>query len=254
MRNIIIIFLVFFTLTGFSQENNTSDIIFGPIETYPVFNGGMDSMWCYFESKLNVEKINSRNVKGRMFFEFVIDTSGNPIKVLSNSEYVGKLNFVSDSVIESEIISIIQNMPQWKPSYQFDKKVKTKFHLIVNLPYTEFKCEKYRNDTTVYFETDKKVDFKMAKGNSPKERINNFISSNLTWPSQDDCSGKVYIQFIVEKNGSTTNHEIIRGMCRSFDAEAFRVVKLMSEWTPAYIDNKPVRSFVTIPVDFRLID
>lgn len=251
MKNILCLLLVISSLTIFSQEDNIE--IIDPVETQAEFDGGIDAMWCYFESGLNVKKINSRNLSGRMFFEFVIDTLGKVTDIKANPDHLERFNLVSDSIIENDIIYVLKYMPAWTPAFQSDKKVRSKFTLQVNIPYNEYKCAKFINDTTVYLVPDTYADFYMAKGDSTQSRIKNFIYSRLTWPSQDDCSGKVYIRFIIEKDGSATNHEILRGMCKAFDEEALRVVKLMTEWIPGYINNKPVRSYMIVPVSWKLL-
>ena len=87
------------------------------------------------------------------------------------------------------------------------------------------------------------------------EKINQFIKHNLQWPDNEiDCSGNVYVQFIVETNGSISDIKIIRGLdsCTGFNEEALRVVKLMKSWTPGIKDNQNVRVMLTISVKFML--
>jgi TonB family protein len=87
------------------------------------------------------------------------------------------------------------------------------------------------------------------------EKINQFIRDNLQWPDNEiDCSGKVYVQFIVETNGSISDIKIIRGLdsCTGFNEEALRVVKLMKSWTPGLKDNQKVRVMLTVAVKFML--
>ncbi len=251
MKNILCLLIVFSSLTVFAQESDIE--IIDPVETQAEFNGGNDAIWCYLEHYLDIEKLNSRKLSGKMFFEFVIDTSGNVIEIKANPDHFKRFNFISDSIVENEIISIFNKMPAWKPAQQFDRKVKSKFTFRMDLPYVELKCDSIYNDTTVYYVTDTYPDFYMAKGDSTLARINNFIYSRLTWPSQNDCTGRVYIRFIIEKNGNATHHEILRGICKEFDEEALRVVKLMTEWVPGYINNKPVRTYWVVPVNWRLL-
>ena len=157
-----------------------------------------------------------------------------------------------DSVIENEIKRVIKLMPKWKPATQIGIKVKCGFSLPIKVPYTKFKCPSLTSYSTVCWDTDTLADFKFGNGKSKDERVVNFLSSKLQWPSQDDCSGKVYIQCIVECDGKLSNISIVRKLCPDFDNEALRVVRLMPDWIPAFKNGKPVRSMITIPIKFAL--
>ena len=88
--------------------------------------------------------------------------------------------------------------------------------------------------------------------------LKKFIDKNLQYPKTNACvCGKVYIQFIVEKDGRITNPQIIRSLLpKEFDEEALRVIRLMPKWTPArdYGGKKPIASRFTIPIKFTIED
>lgn len=82
-----------------------------------------------------------------------------------------------------------------------------------------------------------------------------FLGKNTKYPEdaiKKDIQGTVYVQFIVEKDGSVSNIKVIRGVHPSLDAEAIRVTKLMENWTPGKQNGKPVSVRFTMPVKFRL--
>jgi protein TonB len=61
--------------------------------------------------------------------------------------------------------------------------------------------------------------------------------------------GRIICRFVVEKDGSITNVEIIRSLDKHYyDNEVIRVVKLMPNWLPAKKDGKVVRSYFMLPV------
>ncbi|MDC0029444.1 energy transducer TonB, partial [bacterium] len=64
--------------------------------------------------------------------------------------------------------------------------------------------------------------------------------------------GKVYISFIVDKQGSVTNVKIVRGVDKNLDAEALRVVSLLPKYKPGKQRGKAVRVMFTIPINFTL--
>lgn len=83
-----------------------------------------------------------------------------------------------------------------------------------------------------------------------------FLSENVRYPQyaiEQEISGKVYLKFIIEKDGSILQAIVLKGVSRSIDKEAIRVIKLSSKmWLPGKIDNVPVRSYYLIPLNFNL--
>ncbi|MCX6231044.1 MAG: energy transducer TonB [Bacteroidetes bacterium] len=79
----------------------------------------------------------------------------------------------------------------------------------------------------------------------------NFLTRNLKWPNSEiDVEGTVYISFIVEKDGSLTNINILRGIQNKFDQEAIRVIKLMPKWIAGEQKGKKVRVRYNLPIKF----
>jgi protein TonB len=88
-----------------------------------------------------------------------------------------------------------------------------------------------------------------------EEALMNYLASNLRYPEQArelDIQGTVFIEFVVEKDGSVTNVVVKRGIGGGCDEEAVRVVKSMPKWKPGKQRGKPVRVSYTLPVRFHL--
>ena len=88
-----------------------------------------------------------------------------------------------------------------------------------------------------------------------QDGFRSYIGNNLKYPeiaAENGISGKVYIRFIVETNGSVTNVTLIRGVDPALDAEAIRVVKSSPKWTPGMQRGKAVRVSFTFPIKFEL--
>ena len=64
--------------------------------------------------------------------------------------------------------------------------------------------------------------------------------------------GKVFIEYVVEKDGSITQVKILRGISESIDLEAIRVVRKMPKWIPASAKGELVRARCRIPISFIL--
>jgi TonB family protein len=82
-----------------------------------------------------------------------------------------------------------------------------------------------------------------------------FLGSNIRYPlaaRESNVEGKVYIGFVVEKNGELSDLKIIKGIGAGCDEEALRVLKTSPLWTPGMVGGKPVRTSYTFPVTFQL--
>lgn len=82
-----------------------------------------------------------------------------------------------------------------------------------------------------------------------------YLSSNIKYPaiSQEVGSqGRVIVQFVVDKDGSISNPEVVRGVDAHLDREAIRVISAMPKWKPGVQNGKKVRVKYTVPVNFRL--
>lgn len=84
-----------------------------------------------------------------------------------------------------------------------------------------------------------------------------YLQENITYPKsarKEGAQGTVYITFIIEKDGSITNVEILRGIHDDIDQEAIRVVKAMPKWIPGTQRGEPVRVQFNMPIRFLLDD
>ncbi|MDX5404705.1 MAG: TonB family protein [Bacteroidota bacterium] len=88
-----------------------------------------------------------------------------------------------------------------------------------------------------------------------QQKIMQFISKEFQFPEmarQMGIQGKVYVNFVVEKDGSISNVQIARGVDKLLDDEAIRVVKRLPKFTPAKQRGKPVRMSYTVPINAKL--
>jgi len=87
------------------------------------------------------------------------------------------------------------------------------------------------------------------------QALRNFLAQTVKYPEEaatKGIQGKVYVTFVVEKNGSVGAAKIARGVDPSLDAEALRVVKLLSNWKPGKQKGEAVAVQYTVPINFAL--
>lgn len=84
-----------------------------------------------------------------------------------------------------------------------------------------------------------------------------FLQKNLHFPAQAQdagVSGKVYLSFIIEKDGHLSNINVERKAGFGFDEEASRVLKLAPAWKPGMQNGQAVRVRYMIPINFQLTE
>ena len=89
----------------------------------------------------------------------------------------------------------------------------------------------------------------------PGGNVSKWIAKNVKYPvlaMENGIQGKVFIQFVIERDGSITDVKVARGVDASLDKEAVRVVQSMPKWKPGKQRGKPVRVAYTLPINFQL--
>ncbi|MBQ7192681.1 MAG: TonB family protein [Paludibacteraceae bacterium] len=82
-----------------------------------------------------------------------------------------------------------------------------------------------------------------------------YLGESIKYPliaQENGIQGRVICQFVVNKDGSIVDVEVVRSVDPSLDKEAIRVVKAMPKWKPGQQRGKAVRVKYTLPVSFRL--
>ena len=82
-----------------------------------------------------------------------------------------------------------------------------------------------------------------------------FIQKNIKYPMmarESDIQGRVFVNFVVEPDGTITNVTVMRGIGGGCDEEALRVVQSMPHWKPGKQRGSAVRCSFTVPIIFKL--
>ncbi|WP_018620944.1 energy transducer TonB [Spirosoma luteum] len=85
--------------------------------------------------------------------------------------------------------------------------------------------------------------------------LRNFLSKNLNYPRQAtsaNVSGRVYVSFVVNIDGSLTDIQVLKGIGFGCDEEARRVINSMPRWQPGRQSGRAVRVKFNLPISFSL--
>ena len=88
-----------------------------------------------------------------------------------------------------------------------------------------------------------------------KEALEKFLMDNIRYPqlaAENNISGKVYVSFVIEPDGSVTLPRVLRDVGGGCGTEAVRVVKMMPKWIPGKNGGKAIRTQFYLPVPFDL--
>ena len=86
-------------------------------------------------------------------------------------------------------------------------------------------------------------------------KLGAYLGEHLKYPAaaqKANAEGKVFVRFLVTKEGEITNVQVLKGIGYGTDDEAVRVVKTMPRWEPARQDGKAVNVLYHLPIKFQL--
>ena len=212
-----------------------------------------------------------------------------PVVVIFNVEDDGSISNVrvKEPVhpdFDKEAIRVVQKMENWKPAMSNGRLVRSKFHVTIllhsmpepsipqyaNMPVLGFmdrgedkdstSCKKEMVSKSESDDDDDDMIMGMIVEQKPvfpggQKALMEFLKSNLVYPkaAQDSSiQGRVIVKFTVEKDGSITDVEVVRGVHPALDEEAVRVVSMMPKWKPGTQMGDTVRTKFTLPVLFKI--
>lgn len=192
----------------------------------------------------------------------------------SSTEEVEQFQTVAEEQIEEEIIPITQQMMKPPPPPPPAPKLTDLIEIVEddtmidedleildaeddseNTEVTDYDADMFGDyegeatgDTEIFMVVEDMPGF-------PGGNVQQWISKHVKYPvlaMENGIQGKVYVQFVIEKDGSITDVKVVRGVDSSLDKEAVRVVKSMPKWKPGKQRGKPVRVSFTLPINFQL--
>ena len=208
-------------------------------------------------------KVSLENKKG-MFFQIGLAVTLLAILIAFEWKSYDKTNYNLGDLnlddMEEEIIPItrqeVEPPPPPPPPPEIIEIVEDEVEIEKELEIEETETDE---DEIIEIEEDDE-EFFMVVENMPEFPggdlgLMKFIQKNVRYPAiakEYNITGKVYVSFIVDKQGNVTNVKIVRGVDKNLDAEAVRVVSSLPKYKPGKQRGKAVRVMFTIPINFTL--
>ena len=251
-----------FNLKILTTENNPvqimekdPDTVYQIVEKMPQYRGGEEAMMKYVADNIKYpQEAKDKNISGRVFVSFVIEKDGsvNEVKVVRG---IG-------GGCDEEAARVIKGMPKWEPGMQKGKPVRVNYMMPIN-----FKLSDTQPKQPVKKSSVSKVDMKpdkngvyqiveeMPQYTGGEAAMMDFVAKNIVYPQEardKEISGRVFVSFIVEKDGSVNEVNVKKGIGGGCDEEAVRVVKAMPKWKPGKMKGEAVRVSYQMPIFFKL--
>ena len=225
------------------------------VDTQPEFPGGETAVNKYLEESIIYPTVCVKNnIEGRVKVRFFINIDGS----ISDFMIVRGVH----PMLDGEAIRVIARMPKWEPAIKYGNKIKDKTTLTVNFRLNKEKdanCNVVQKERVTASEKTLDEVFETVEKEPEfpggiKAFLKYFVE-NVKYPDEwwsVDTHGRVLVNFIVHKDGSISNINLVKGIGTWQDEEAIRVIATMPKWIPGENKGKAVNVWHTYPIVFRL--
>lgn len=176
------------------------------------------------------------------------------------------IDYTADMIVEIDHVPITRDkvvIPPPPPPSLINKIVIDPFNLSLEEDLIITSSEIEEDEAIIYFpeevdEIDPDKVF-IAPESMPEfpggtSALMQFLSKNIEYPSiasEMGIQGRVFVEFIIDKNGRVGQVKILKGVDKLLDNEALRVVSLLPNWTPGYQGGKAVNVSYRLPINFK---
>lgn len=234
-----------------SENSDTNKVYdFVSLEQQPTFPGGMDKFYIYLKSNLVYpEEAKANKVEGKVFLSFIVEENGD----LSDIKVERSLGQGTDE----EAVRVLLASPAWVPGIQNGKKVRVKYNIPISFSLSQ--ALSVNTDNAVPVQDNRVYNF-VSLEQQPSfpggmDEFYKYLGKTVKYPAEAvklKKEGKVFLSFVVEKDGSLTDIKVERGVGFGLDEEAIRVIKASPKWIPGIQKGEKVRVKYNIPLSFTL--
>jgi len=226
----------------------------------PMFTGGTAAMHQFIVSTLNYPKeAIEKNIQGLVVYTFVVEKDG----TLSNFNLIHH----ADSLLDAEALRILKAMPPWRPAKYKGEVVRAEtyvpmyFKINKNARTTAKKVSPSGssvakpNPNILANEEILAIVDEMPQYPGGEEKLTEFLSKKIIYPPEalrNGIEGRILCSFIVAKDGSISNIEVLQSPNDELSQEAVRVLSLMPKWNPGINNGEKVNVKCVLPIDFKI--
>ena len=278
MKNSLLIF-VFLLVNILVNAQNSDTTVFMIVQKMPQFEGGIEGIYQFLGKNLQFpEELLKTQKDYEGTISFTVEKDGS----LTNFNFLVSKDCNS---CEKEVLRLLKMMPKWTAGSQDGRFLRVKYMIRVGISwqkqcifgYQEHKIAGWTGDSKqkVFYPSGKsliilpktaeviqqpKVEeiFTTAEENPEflggMKAMNQYIYENLKYPNaakSANIKGKVFLKFVLEKDGNIGEVKVLKGIGFGCDEEAILLVKNMPKWNVGQQNGKAVRVFYTMPIEFK---
>jgi hypothetical protein len=267
VKKLILIFVISgLTLKSKAQTyivlEDTSSV-YAKVDVDPAFPGGFQMFDRYIDDN-SVKVLKPNHAVGVIVAGFILDKNGK----ITRPKIIRGLTPETDSAA----VYLLKNSPLWKPGFKKGAPVTTYVKIAVKFIYSGNLRPVHVQDVVLSKGHDADITIDEPVGTSPErnddspdkiytsveqvpefpggiEKFKLYVKNNLVMPQNaNGITGRVIVTFVVERDGSLTGLNVVRGLSTDIDKEVIRLLKQSPKWHPGIRNGKPVRVAYTVPI------
>lgn len=246
-----LIILVAIAVTGLNAQDKShkKGDVFYIVEEMPKYPGGDEALRKDIASLVKYPVAAQENeIQGKVYITFVVNEEG---KIQD-----AKIARGVDPSLDAEALRVMNTLDKtWKPGKEKGVAVKVNYTVPINFALHGGANKEKHMSSGESANTIFAIVEEMPRYPGGEEALKKYIANTLNYPDvakKEGIQGKVYVSFVVEKDGSVGDTKIARGVEPALDNEALRVVKTLPKWIPGKQKGKAVRVQYTLPINFAL--
>jgi TonB family protein len=249
------------------QAQIDSSVVFTAVQQQAQYPGGMQALFKYLQENLKYPVAAQKaNITGKVYLQFTVNKDGSS----SDLQVLKSLGYGCDE----EAIRVLSST-KWIPGKQDGKPVRSRFTIPINFQLNNPPANSEKKDLSIANGKDNlnkisEISVTAPNPNSSKvvdeidqpaefiggmEEFGKYLQGRIKYPAaaqRANISGKVYVEFTVDKDGYSNDFKTVKGVGYGCDEEAIRVLQSVPRWNPARSKNKTVPSTLVIPISFQL--
>ncbi|MGQ1911321.1 TonB family protein [Marinifilum sp. RC60d5] len=252
------------------KKNINPNQVYRIADVMPEYPGGINALRKYISTHTNYPKDAAVNrIEGRVFVSFVVGKQG-------EVKNVNVVRSVHPS-LDKEAKRVVSGLGKWKPGENKNNLVNVAYTVPINFELANLIVEPLNVPEPVYSEIKNASDYhlenilklrdvrpehnkyvvveKMPQFIGGRMGLKKFIARSVKYPVlavEQGYEGRVYVRFMVNKDGSVSDAHIIKGANIELNDEALRVINSMPNWIPGEQHGTKVDVSYTIPIRFSL--
>jgi len=225
----------------------------------PEFPNGLEALMQFFMENIEYPELAlTFGIQGNVSSRFAVETDGSivDIEILKDSIDLPLIGGGGRgrSLLETEVLRVIELMPNWIPAKQDGKAIKTTVSVPIRFRIRQEYgfIENFQLQPIAIFDDTEMTPPEFPGG---QQALMRWLSNNINYPivaHRAGIQGRVVIQFAVDRDGSIADIDIVQSVDPNLDRESVRMILAMPKWIPGKIDGQAVRVMFTLPISFRL--